>query len=51
MHGGASLGAPKGERKGNWRHGRYTIEVIETRQELNEWIRFMRRASQRTGET
>lgn len=47
MHGGASPGAPKGERNGNWRHGRYTNEARETREELNDWIRVMRLAARR----
>lgn len=51
MHGGASPGAPEGERNGNWRHGRYTNEFREMRDELNDWVRFMRRASQRIGKT
>jgi hypothetical protein len=33
MHGGAAgSGAPKGERNGNWRHGRFTCEAIAERQ-------------------
>jgi hypothetical protein len=29
MHGGAAgSGAPKGERNGNWRHGRFTCQAI-----------------------
>ena len=28
MHGGLSPGAPKGERNGNYRHGRFTSEAI-----------------------
>ncbi|MGH1575073.1 HGGxSTG domain-containing protein [Methylobacterium sp. P31] len=51
MHGEPRLEAPEGERNGNWRNGRYTNEVIEMRQELNEWIRLMRRVSQRIGKT
>ena len=32
MHGGAAgSGAPKGERNGNWRHGRFTCEAIAER--------------------
>jgi hypothetical protein len=39
MHGGASPGASKGERNGNYRHGRFTDEAIASRRELNEMIR------------
>ncbi|XIA67884.1 HGGxSTG domain-containing protein [Bradyrhizobium sp. TZ2] len=36
MHGGADgSGAPKGERNGNYKHGRYTKEVAATRR----WLR------------
>jgi hypothetical protein len=32
MHGGAAgSGAPKGDRNGNWRHGRFTCEAIAER--------------------
>ena len=32
MHGGAAgSGAPKGERNGNWRHGRFTCEAVAER--------------------
>jgi glucans biosynthesis protein len=31
MHGGASPGAPTGERNGNYKHGRFTREAIEAR--------------------
>jgi hypothetical protein len=37
MHGGADgSGAPKGERNGNYKHGRYTEEVAATRRWLRE---------------
>jgi hypothetical protein len=37
MHGGADgSGAPKGERNGNYKHGRYTAEVAATRRWLRE---------------
>jgi hypothetical protein len=37
MHGGADgSGAPKGERNGNYKHGRYTAETIATRRWLRE---------------
>ncbi|WP_336491070.1 HGGxSTG domain-containing protein [Methylobacterium nigriterrae] len=42
MHGGASPGAPKGERNGMYRHGGYTNEAVELRRELNEWVRLRR---------
>ena len=45
MHGGASPGAPKGERNGNYRHGRFTNEAIERRREVNALIRLMRRTA------
>jgi hypothetical protein len=38
-HGGGSPGAPKGERNGAYRHGRFTNEAVERRRELNAWIR------------
>jgi hypothetical protein len=46
MHGGASPGAPKGERNGNYRHGRFTNEAIESRRMLNALIRELRRAAE-----
>jgi hypothetical protein len=42
MHGGASPGAPKGERNGNYRTGRFTNEAIRSRRELNGMIRSLR---------
>ncbi len=42
MHGGASPGAPKGERNGNYKHGRFTNEAVARRRELNSWIRAAR---------
>ena len=45
MHGGASPGAPRGERNGNYRHGRYTAEAINWRRDINEFVRFMRRTA------
>ena len=39
MHGGADgSGAPKGEKNGNYKHGRYTKEVAATRQWLREAV-------------
>ena len=49
MHGGSSPGAPKGERNGMYRHGRYTSEVVEVRRYLSAWIREMRQAAQEIG--
>jgi hypothetical protein len=44
MHGGApGSGAPKGERNGNYRHGRRTAEAIAERRELMNFIREARR--------
>ena len=41
-HGGApSSGAPKGERNGNYRHGRFPNEAIEGRRTLNALIKMM----------
>ena len=40
MHGGApGSGAPRGERNGNYRHGRRTIEAMAERRRLMEFIR------------
>ena len=46
MHGGASLGAPKGERNGNYKHGRFTNEAIAQRRGLRAWIRQMARLAE-----
>jgi hypothetical protein len=44
MHGGAQgTGAPRGERNGNYRHGRRTIEAMAERRRLMEFIREARR--------
>ena len=43
MHSGADgSGAPKGERNGNYKHGRYTQEVAATRQWLHETTQMLR---------
>jgi hypothetical protein len=35
MHGGAKgSGAPKGRENGNYKHGQFTCEAIETRREI-----------------
>ena len=40
MHGGAAgSGAPKGERNGNWRHGRFTCEAIAECQAARDLLR------------
>ena len=39
MHGGASPGAPKGKRNGNYRHGCFTNEAIAMRRQLRAWVR------------
>jgi hypothetical protein len=44
MHGGADgSGAPKGAKNGNYKHGRYTVEVAATRQWLREATRMLRK--------
>ena len=43
MHGGAAgSGAPKGERNGNWRHGRFTGEAIAERVATRDLLRSAR---------
>jgi hypothetical protein len=43
MHGGAAgSGAPKGERNGNYKHGRYTEEVTAMRRWLREATQSLR---------
>ena len=41
MHGGSSLGAPKGN-KNALKHGRYTAEAVASRSEVAALIRAMR---------
>ena len=43
MHGGASPGAPRGERHGMWKHGLRSIEGIERRREMTAEMRRIRR--------
>jgi hypothetical protein len=43
MHGGNSPGAPNGKANGNYRHGLFTREAVESRHELNAWIRATQR--------
>ena len=48
MHGGApGSGAPKGKRNGNYRHGRYTYEVLAQRRALRAWIKTARELAQK----
>jgi hypothetical protein len=49
MHGGTSPGAPRGEANGNYRHGRFTCEAIERRQEISALVRLMRAMANEVG--
>jgi hypothetical protein len=50
MHGGADgSGAPKGERNGNYKHGRYTAEVAAMRRWLREVTHMLRKLNQSAG--
>jgi hypothetical protein len=50
MHGGADgSGAPSGTRNGNYKHGRYTAEMVATRRWLRETTRMFRGLKERTG--
>jgi hypothetical protein len=43
MHGGAhGSGAPSGSRNGNYKHGRYTAEMVAARRWLREATRTLR---------
>jgi hypothetical protein len=44
MHGGASPGAPRGERNGMWRHGLRSAEAIERRRRKAAEMRSLRQA-------
>jgi hypothetical protein len=46
MHGGRSPGAPKGERNGNYKRGRFTSEAIARRRELSGWVKLMRKIAE-----
>ncbi len=47
MHGGADgSGAPSGSRNGNYKHGRYTAEMVATRQWLREATRMLHELNQ-----
>ena len=48
LHGGKSTGA-KGERNGNYKHGRYTKEVIANRQAANARVRALFREGKALG--
>jgi hypothetical protein len=50
MHGGADgSGAPKGERNGNYKHGRYTAEVAASRRWLREATKMLHDLNKRPG--
>jgi hypothetical protein len=46
MHGGASPGAPRGERNGNYKHGQFTLKTIESRRTLNALIKRLKEAAE-----
>jgi hypothetical protein len=47
MHGGApGSGAPRGSRNGNYKHGRYTAEMVAARQWLREATRMLHELNQ-----
>lgn len=47
MHGGAhGSGAPSGSRNGNFKHGRYTAEMVAARQWLREATRMLHELNQ-----
>jgi len=45
MHGGASPGAPKGERNGMFRHGGHSNESIALRAEVRRLLRALSEAT------
>jgi hypothetical protein len=50
MHGGAEgSGAPSGSRNGNFKHGRYTAEMVATRRWLREAVSMLRELNESTG--
>jgi glucans biosynthesis protein len=50
MHGGADgSGAPKGARNGNYKHGRYTKEMVATRRWLREATHMLREFNKGSG--
>lgn len=48
MHGGASPGAPKGNRNAR-KHGRYSAEAVAERHELRSLIRSMKALTEEVG--
>jgi hypothetical protein len=46
MHGGASPGAPAGERNGNYKHGCFTKEALAERREASAWAKLMRKLAE-----
>ena len=46
LHGGLSLGAPKGEKNGNYSNGDWTAEAIEER----KWLRHLTKTYANPGE-
>ena len=42
LHGGASPGAPRGERHGMWKHGLRSIAMIERRRQMTAEMRRIR---------
>jgi hypothetical protein len=50
MHGGADgSGAPRGDKNGNYKHGRYTEEVAAARRWLREATHMLRKLNQGAG--
>jgi hypothetical protein len=49
MHGGLSPGAPRGERNGNYKTGRFTKDAITTWRELFAWVKLMRKFAEEVG--
>lgn len=44
LHGGKSLGAPRGAKNGNFRHGQRTQQALERRREVRELLLGLREA-------
>ena len=50
MHGGADgSGAPRGNKNGNYKHGRYTEEVAATRRWLRDAAQMIRKLNKGSG--
>lgn len=47
MHGGASPGAPRGARNGNYKHGLYTMEAMERRRAISDHLKASRQLLRR----